>query len=368
MLLQSTQSDAQHISPAMDLTSPIQQKDSNSISFSYNNLFYFRDYEYFNPIQEGYTLFGTWHYPRFALQPNKWLRFEAGALLQKEFGAKKLDKVLPVFSMQFRHKNLRFLFGALEGNQAHRLPEPIMNYDMIIERPIEEGFQVKYNTDKLKADLWLDWELRQKKTADYPEELTGGVSVSYLISKPSKPLHVSIPLQLITPHKGGQLDTNHSAVYTVINTSAGLVSEWDNPNHSEWTKKVRVGLHFLGYNLSQKKHIYPFNKGNGFLSNLYIHTKWNFSFLASYWKGNQFIAPKGAPIYQSISYAGNSSYTEPKRELLFLNLIFEKEILKGLFTDMRYSPYLDLHNKLFEHSFLIYFSYRKKIFLGKIRK
>src|SRR6185436_21107787 len=83
---------AQHISDAMQFIKPVEEKDSNRLSLSYSNLFYFRDYEYFNNIQTGYTLFGTWHDPRISYQPNKWLRLEAGVLLQKEFGDKKLDK------------------------------------------------------------------------------------------------------------------------------------------------------------------------------------------------------------------------------------------------------------------------------------
>lgn len=175
---------SQAISGAMQNANPVALKDTNSISLAYSNLFYFRDYEYVNPIQTGYTLFGTWQYPRLVVQPNTWLKLEAGALLQKDFGDKQLSRAWPVFSLQVQQKNYRVIFGALEGNQSHGLIEPLMSYDKVIERPIEEGLQVKVNTKRVTADLWLDWEIRQKENANVPEELTGGLSVVVDLSKP----------------------------------------------------------------------------------------------------------------------------------------------------------------------------------------
>lgn len=358
-------SNAQHISRAMDFANPVIESDSNTLSLAYSNLFYLRDYEYFNPIQTGYTLFGTWHYPRLALQPNKWLRLEAGALLQKEFGDKQLDNAWPVFSLQLQHKNFRFLFGALEGNQSHRLAEPMMSYDKLFERPIEEGLQIKYKSKRISADAWLDWELRQKENDDNLEELTGGISFSYLLTNPGKPWKVSIPVQCITPHKGGQLDTISASASTVINASAGLVGEWNNPDSKKWMQQTRFDIFFHDYN--GPDNIYAYNKGSGFQSDFYLRSEWNLAFLATYWKGSNYIAPKGAPLYQSISSLPGSDYKEPERQLLFLNLLFEKELFPGFFMDARYSPYIDLQNELFEHSFLVLLSYRGNFRLSKLK-
>jgi hypothetical protein len=139
----SISANAQYISGAMQFVHPVNAKDSNRISVSYSNLFYFRDYEYFNNIQTGWTTFGSWNFPRLAIQPNKWLRLEGGVLLQKEYGDKSFDKVLPTFSLQIQKKDFRFLFGTLEGPQAHQLIEPLMQYDQVLEQPLEEGFQLK---------------------------------------------------------------------------------------------------------------------------------------------------------------------------------------------------------------------------------
>jgi hypothetical protein len=369
LLFIATTTHSQHISDAMRFDDRATVTDSNSISLSYSNLFYFRDYEYFHNIQTGYTLFGTWHYPRLTIQPNKWLKLEAGALLQKDFGDEQLDRAFPVFSLQLQQKNVRVLFGALESNQSHGLIEPLMSYDQVIERPVEEGFQFKLKTDKITTDIWLDWELRQKENSDHSEELTGGLSFAWLLTKPGIPWKLSIPLQVIAPHKGGELDTNHSIVSTVLNSAIGLKAEWVEPGHSNWLNQISLDAYYTHYYHDHKSTLYPFEKGHGFLANLFLRSRWNFSLLASYWKGFNYIAPKGGKLFQSISsIKGREHYFENERKLLFLNLMYEKQITPGLFVDLRYHPYFDLRSKFMEHAFLILFSYRDIFKLGKLKK
>ncbi len=292
---------SQHISGAMQFANPVELKDSNSISFSYSNLFYFRDYEYTNSIQTGYTLFGTWHYPRIVIQPNTWLKLEGGALLQKDFGDQQFDKAWPMFSVQLQQKNVRIIFGALESHQTHQLIEPLMSFDKMIERPIEEGLQLKLNTKRVMVDLWLDWEIRQKENSNFPEELTGGLSLALTVTKPESAWEVKIPAGFIMPHKGGQLDTNHSVVSTVFNNSTGISAAWKNPAKDKLIQQIKGDAHYIGYKLFQDQQVYPYNVGDGVLLNFLLQSKWNISFLSTYWKGNNYVAPQGGKLYQSIS-------------------------------------------------------------------
>lgn len=359
---------SQEISGAMQFAHPVNVNDSNRIALSYSNLFYFRDYEYFNNIQTGYTLFGTWQYPRLSFQPSKWIRLEAGALLQKQFGDVGLEKALPMFSVQLQKNSWKFIFGALESNQSHQLIEPLMQYDQVIERPLEEGFQFKLNKKRIQTDIWLDWERRQTINADYSEALTGGLSASITLTNPGKPFQVKIPIQLIMPHQGGQLDTNSSIVTTVLNSAAGLWMERNASFPSQWLQQIRADGYLVGYNHYQKSNLYPFENGHGTLINFFMRSKWGFNFLATYWNGYHYIAPKGGKLFQSISSITTlPDYTEPKRELLFLNLLYEKEIFPGFFIDGRYTPVFDLHHSTLEHSFLLLFSYRKDFNLVRLK-
>lgn len=361
-------SNAQYISGAMEFVNPVLEKDSNSISLQYSSLFYLKDYEYFNKIQTGYTLFGSWHFPRLAIQPNRWLKMEAGVLLQKDFGDTKLSNVLPVFSLQINSRHLRFLFGALEGSQAHHLIEPLMSYDKVIERPVETGGQVILNSKKVSADLWIDWELRQAVNASHPEELTAGLNCSYMLTEPGKSWKVRIPLQFILPHKGGQLDTNNSPVVTLFNMAGGAEAEYKAPDQKKILQEIRAGVFGVRHRTAQRQNTYTFTKGAGLMFNLFLRSRWNLALLGSYWNGNKYIAPKGAKIHQSVSSIPGRNYTEEYRELLFLNLIYEKEVFPGFFIDSRYSPLFNLRKGTYEHAWQMLISYRNNFRLGRLKK
>jgi hypothetical protein len=364
----SLQSIAQPISLAMQFPNPVRENDSNGVYLTYSNLFYFRDYEYFNDIQTGYTLFGTWNYPRIVIQPNSHLRIETGILLQKDFGDRGLNRAEPMFSLQYQYKNFRLIAGAMEGNQTHGLIEPLMSYDKVIERPVEEGLQLKFSNRRVRADIWLDWDLRQKENSNFPEELTGGLSTTFVLTKPGKPFQVEIPMGFIMPHKGGQLDTNSSVVTSVFNKSFGLAGIWNNPGKNKLITQAKADIHYAGYKLLQDQSIYPYSSGSGFLANVRVRSKWDLSLAATYWKGKKFIAPRGGKIYQSITSITGKVHNEPERQLLFLNLIYETELLPNLFVDGRYTPYFDLDNHLLEHSFLVLLSYRTNFRLCKLKK
>ena len=355
----------------MKFTNPVQPNDSNSFGISYSALSYFRDYEYFkNKIQTGSTAFGTWHYPRLYIQPSKNLRIEAGAFIRKDFGEKDPTPTRAMFSVQFKpQKNTTLIFGAIEGSLSHNLIQPLMQYDRIMDRPIEEGFQVKFKNERIWADAWIDWELRQTVNSNYPEELTGGLSFEYSITKPGKPWQLKLPLQFITPHKGGQLDTNSSAVITVLNTAAGLKAEWQNPRVEKFLQHFSMEAFYVGYSLDHANSFYPFDKGNGFLLNLLLKSKPGLGFNASYWNGKRFIAPKGNPILQSISSMPRFlTYTERERQLLVLNLFYEKEFVPGFFVYGSLNPYVNLNDRYMEHSFMILLRYQNNFRIGRLKK
>lgn len=361
---------SQHISKAMQFISPVQEKDTSSLLFSYSNLAYFRNYEYFNNIQTGYTLFGIWQYPRLSFIPNKWLKIEAGMLLQKDFGDKTYNRTFPTISLQIQKNGYRFLFGALEGNQSHELIEPLQQYDQVIERPVEEGAQLKIDKKRFTGDIWIDWQRRQTLNASTPEQLASGFSFSYNLLKEDKPYKLKIPLQVNSFHRGGQLDTAAPSIpdANIFNYAVGLWAEWNNTASSHWLKQIRTDAYYAGFNQS-KNNAVPFTKGYGWLANLYIRSRWDVAFLATYWRGNNFTAPQGGKLYSSLSSISNTpGYTEKRRELLFLNLLFEKELVPGLFADVRMTPYFDLKNNLFEYSYQLLLSYRHDFRLIRIKK
>ncbi len=370
LVISAQESWAQYISAAQQQKEQIQPEGNQTLSLAYSNLFYMKNYEYFNHIQEGYTYFGTWQRPELCYQPNDWLQLSVGFLAQHDFGEKKFSRLLPVYALQIQKNNFRFRFGTLEGNLNHGLIEPLMSYDKIIERPIEEGVQFLYKSKHFNTDLWLDWQVLQQKGDDFPEEFTGGAALKYTITKPEKSWQISVPLQFVLPHRGGQMDNNISEVSTVIDGAIGLNASWHNPKPLQFIQQVKADVYYANYFHSEKaKSPYPFNRGNGIMANAVIQSRWGLSLVGTYWKGHQFINPRGAPIYGSLTVVDKwPRYWEAERELLFVNLVYEKEILPNLFLDARMSPYYDFKNNLLEYSFQVLASYRNVFSLFKFKQ
>ncbi len=359
----------QYISRAMLFERPVLPADSNSISFTYQNLFYLRDFEYYNNIQTGWTAFGTWHDARLTLQPHQQIKFQVGVLAQKEFGDLDLNRTIPFFSFEYRKNNSRLLFGMLEGHQNHQLIEPMMHYDQVYEHPHEEGIQYKVNKKNMWLDVWLDWERRQLINDINPEKLTAGLSSKLNIG--SKPTNWKLvaPTQIIVAHKGGQLNTLPVPVTTTVNYAQGLWFEWNNNNSSHWLQQIRTDAYYVGHGILEAEKLQPYSKGHGILWNAFIQSKWNVFLSASYWNGHHFISAKGGQLYESVStifYQPN--YTEPNRELFLVNLGYDKELLPQMFMNVRISPYRDFNNGINEISAYLMFSYRGNFKLGKLKK
>ncbi len=359
----------QYISKAMLFERPVLPSDSNSVSFTYQNLFYLRDFEYYNNIQTGWTAFGTWHDARLTLQPHQQIKFQIGAFFQKEFGDLDLNRTIPFFSFEYKKNNSRFLFGMLEGHQNHRLIEPLMHYDQVYEHPHEEGIQYKINNKNLWLDLWLDWERRQLINDTNPEKLTGGLSSKINLFSKNKSWKLVAPSQIILAHKGGQLNTVPVPITSTINYAQGLWFEWNNPSNSHWLQQFRTDGYYVGHGIMEAENVHPYNKGHGILWNSFLQTKWNVFLSASYWNGHHFVSAKGGQLYESVSSIFyQTNYTEPNRELLLVNIGYEKEIIPQLMMNVRISPYRDFNNSINEVSAYLLLSYRGNFKFSKLKK
>jgi hypothetical protein len=257
------------------------------------------------------------------------------------------------------------LFGTLEGALSHRLIEPIYNFERIIRPRIEDGFQVKYVTNRIFLDTWIEWVNMIEFGDDALEEFNFGLSFNYqLVDEPD--LQVEIPLQLISNHRGGEIDTSTEPANTYFNLSGGIGFIF--PFRHNTIKKIRINTYYAGFTTSEISSGLPFHNGDGWFLNFTGELRW-FDLMFSYWHGNQFFAPNGTPIYQSVSFDyANNGYTENSRELLFFRFLYEHDFLHGLTLGLRFEPLVDLNNNLFEHSEALYLRYRTDFILNRRKK
>lgn len=333
----------------------IRPADSSTWGLSINNFNYLRNTEYFNSIELGRTLFGTQLHPSFFIQPNAYVKIQAGVFMQRDFGATPyINKVIPTFSIKLSSKNQQrsFTFGTLEGALAHRLIEPLFDINSAILNRIENGAQFKINSNRIFLDTWINWENFIEKGSPHKEQFTAGINFTPALVKTASGLSLSVPIQGTAFHRGGQIDADTTNMVMVFNAAAGL--EFKQVWTSGFVKEVSLSAYQAYFKENSNSGYFPFRSGSGFYQNAFINTKW-LGLMLSYWYAGDFIAPKGTVLYQSVS---DISAIAKSRQLLFARFLYEKSLYDNLNLSARFEPVYDMNASVFDFSYSLYLSYR----------
>jgi hypothetical protein len=331
--------------------------DSLRWGMSFHSFNYLRNTEYFNNVELGRTLFGTQLHPSVFFQPNSYVKLQAGVFLQSDFGATPyINRIVPTLSLKISSKNNKrsFTFGTLEGALAHRLIEPMFDISSAIEKRIENGAQFKINNNRVFLDTWINWEKYIQHGSPHKEGFTAGFNFTPAVIKTSNNFAVNVPLQGTAFHRGGQIDADSSNMIMVFNAAAGieLKKEWPNA----FVRALSASSYYALYKENSNSGYFPRRGGQGIYPNLFIDTKW-LALMVSYWQGNNFISPRGTPLYQSVS-VDKPGYTEKKRDLLFVRFLYQKELHSNLTLAARFEPVYDVNNSIFDFSYSMYLVYR----------
>lgn len=336
--------------------------DSGKLFAGINSLGFFRNNEYKQTIIEGYTLFGYQFQPflSYHISPN--IRIDAGAFLQKDFGNDAYSTAAPIFSVKWKHKDLSVIFGNLEGSLNHRLVEPLYDFERVLNRRLETGVQFLFQRDGWFADAWFEWQYMQYWNDPRQEQFLAGLSLQKRLVKWNSG-ELSLPVQVLARHKGGQLDVAGQPIQTVVNTAAGLV----------WTQSTSGFLKdfsLSGYYLFDKDistFVQPYVDGDGIYLNGGVTTRFGLEVMASYWKGREFLSLQGGPIYPSISPQDGVTL-QPSPNLMILRFLYNYTVAESLTLSLRYEPFYDLAFDTFQYSYGFYVNYRARYFLAHPRR
>lgn len=333
--------------------------NDRGLYFRMYNFNYMRNYEYFNRIADGLTYFGNILQPEITFVQSPNLSMSAGVNLRKDFGSNGFRVNQPILRLDYHRNNFRLINGALLSNVAHRLPEPIYNYDRIITDNIEYGTQFLYADAKNQLDVWINWENMIYKISPVQEKISGGVHFQKSILKKGN-LTVTMPIDFLVFHQGGQIDTPDRSLISVINSSFGLVLKYQLPKSTIHSENYLITYKDFSFNKQN-----PYIQGQGLYLNLGVKTKIA-DFVASYWQGSGFQSTHGAPLFSSVSsQINNAGYKEDNRSLLFLRIISEFPISENFSISSRIEPYIDLNNPAFEFSNSLFLTYRENFQLSK---
>lgn len=343
----------------------IKEENERNVFLGFDILGFNKNNEYFNKIADGYTLFGYQLKPHIIYYPDKNVRIDAGVFLHKDFGRKEYHAIAPYFSVKVNRGNWSIIFGNLDGSLNHRLIEPLYDFERVMNDRLETGLQAVRQTDKMFLDAWVNWETMIYAGELYQEEVSGGISFNYTVIE-NEDLKLSLPLQTVLYHKGGQIDAVDDPLESFMNNSAGFSLSIP-VNESRILKAVRSDNHYVSFVDFSFEKQQPYTNGHGLYLNLIFDLKW-FSFMTSYWYGNSFMSIKGAPLYQSVSHNfKNPDYLEQYRKLLIFRLSHDVKIFDNFYLTSRFEPFFDPNNDNFEFSHSFYLNYRPDFYLFKVK-
>src|SRR5262249_44445203 len=120
---------------------PIDSADARWIKFRISNDVFMKNYEYFNKIATGFTLFGDMFNPSVSWNPHPYFRIQAGVFLRRDFGSNNFYQVVPTISMKAEKNGFALVVGTLEGNINHGLIQPMFDFDRYMNKHVENGAQ-----------------------------------------------------------------------------------------------------------------------------------------------------------------------------------------------------------------------------------
>jgi hypothetical protein len=361
-------------------TATLQAADSGRLSLQVDNISYLRNYEWFGNIPNSYTLLGTMLMPQLKYQLNPYISFKGGILLRREFGRPGLVTVEPMFTAKYQKKGLTFIMGTLEGGLNHRFVEPIYNIERFIVGRMdrvefnavtraattrnEQGLQLKLDKKRFWADWFIDWRESIIIGDVFREQLNSGISTRTLVvDRPG--IKVTVPLQALVSHYGGQISNAPVPIESLFNSAAGLSLQFP-MTRGGFLRGLQADGYYVGYKNISGNKVRRYNEGYGWLGSVLLKSKWNLDLELRYWNGNTFFGPVGLPLYNSISEK-LPGFGEPERSLLFVTLIYDKQLFPNVNIDLRLEPYYDLKNKFLEYGYSAFLRFNKDFFLKKLR-
>lgn len=341
----------------------IYDSDTNKLFLQIDNNNFIKNNEYFGTVVDGYTLLGFNLTPRLVYFPSSKVKLTAGGNFLSYDGRENELKTSLLISFQYKvNKHFDFILGNIYGTVNHRLIDPLFDFERYLKNNIENGVQFLWNSDRIFADLWLDWEQQIFQGDPFHEKFIVGLSTEFLIFQKENKYKVSVPFQNLFRHVGGQINSNHDEpLKTIFDNATGL--RFTQFVNSKFIHKIELSSYLVNYqDLSPTKQ-QMYIDGTGSYTNLKL-TNSHFDLMAGYWYGKQFIAPIGNPIYESYSRT-KFFIEEPIRKILIGKLYYSKKVYSGINLSLGTEGYYDLfHNNLeYNWSFLVVIN--EKFFLKK---
>lgn len=334
--------------------------DSNKLFLRFENFNFVKNNEYSGDFSDGTTWIGYVATPKLVYYPSSKIRIEAGVRFQQYSGRTNYTEIQTVFCANYQISNkANLILGSLNQNNNHMLSEPMFEPEKFFTNKAESGIQFLYRTKRLNIDTWINWEQFILKGDPFQEKFTFGISSFYQLNNPSSQNILSIPVQILFTHRGGEIDTSDGSVQTIGNFSSGLTFSRKIKNSRITSITMQALAYYTTDNSSTTEFL--FDKGHAFYPQIGLNTKHS-QFKLGYWNAYHFIASRGSELFQSISYSKPGTF-QNRRELITFKYFYEQEISKGI----HFGGKIDLYyNSEISYATGIYLRINGDFFLKKV--
>ena len=316
------------ISPlSAEARSPLQFKIDNQ-TFAYN-----LEWTGIDPITEGETLIGNILKTFFEYHFNKKLYVQGGALLQHPFGdGDRIAEADPVIALHYRaFPGWKVTAGTIDRN--HPLHDGLFWEALRFTDPIEQGFQLKGDTEHLKQDLWIAWERREAP----------GVREKFSVGNVTELRWQGLSLegQVYWNHLGGQKNGGPGVFNNLsVGIGGGYTYVPDFENY-DFFKEAGFKVHYL-YQMDEPASV-PKVDETGVAAQAWVNL-WGINFVGKIWhaEGRSFNSRRGDVGQPGIALAkGNPLYRADDFQELGLYKIFHLADTVSMRFDLRQQWVMD---------------------------
>jgi len=330
--------------------------DSGSVYLELQSRGFFQNYEYFNKIKEGTTLPGVWLQPTISYRPAEGLNVRAGVLLLNYSGRDTLARIQPLLSVSMKlYPGIDVTLGSFYTLDRHRLERPLLREELLYTKPVENGVQLKIARDKLWADFWISWESFILPNDPFQERFLAGLSVQIPLFTLGD-FTLQMPIQQTFYHRGGQNIAIDTTLLTLYNGAAGLTCTYK-----------QIGITAMGMAFKDLSHTkqQPYAQGSAlFLKGFYTSEKLIVNL--GYWRGHQFMSPKGEELFMS-AIPETNSITYHSTEVVFGKVTVLKEIKGVGQVGLEAGCFQNLSLSGLDYYYGLTISLGQEFFLGKVR-
>lgn len=299
----------------------ISPAQTNTLGLDIEALAFFKDNEFDGNVLRGYSLPGMRIQPRLTYTPVSKIRLELGLHATIYSGANKYPcyvyhdiaawkgdqyqsgaHLLPFFRATASFDNITLVLGDIYGGATHGLAEPMYNPELILTDDPEAGVQMIVDTRRWHSDLWLNWQSYIFEESTHQEAFTVGWSQSVSLLQPGGTLgghRLSLPIQLLVQHRGGEQDVSSRGVQTIVNAGGGLRYEYSAPLNGVFTG---AGGEIMGlYCFQQSGHLWPFQNGAGVWAEAFVDLIRDLRLSAGFFTAGDYCSLYGSPFFGTLS-------------------------------------------------------------------